>query len=194
MSGTDMSWCLINSLPSEKVRVLTSEANDDHWGQQRRGRGIQTWRCSYCMQRQRVLWHRVESSIRWAFSATLKMKYCIKTWCNCSLSIQTGATWGLNMGNPSRADFWINMICDVTSCHTLPFLGGGQVKASTDCSYDLKKKHCDILKTNTPRQKRQTGSNAEAWTEGGSELESLIRPDIECSLCVWHKLGLKGEA
>lgn len=62
---------------------------------------------------------------------------------------------------------------------------GGQVKASTDCSYDLKKKtHCDILKANTPIQKRQTGSNAEARTEGGSELESLIRPDIECSLCV----------
>lgn len=156
MSGTDMSWCLINSLPSEKVRVLTSEANDDHWGQQRRGRGIQTWRCSYCMQRQRVLWHRVESSIRWAFSATLKMKYCIKTWCNCSLSIQTGATWGLNMGNPSRADFWINMICDVTSCHTLSFWGGKWRQALT--ALMIKKKtlwHIENKHTKTEKTDRK---------------------------------------
>lgn len=37
MSGTDMARCLINSLPSEKVCVLKSKANDDHWGQQREG-------------------------------------------------------------------------------------------------------------------------------------------------------------
>lgn len=32
LSGTDRDRCLINSLPSEDVRVLRSEANDDHWG------------------------------------------------------------------------------------------------------------------------------------------------------------------
>lgn len=47
-------------------------------------------------------------------------------------------------------------------------------------------------KTNSLRHRSQAGRHGEAGAEGGSELESLIRPDVDCCLRVSHRRGLKG--
>lgn len=64
------------------------------------------------------------------------------------------------------------------------------VKASVVGLYDCESL-CACRKKQTHQDTRRA-QHGKAGAEGGSELVSLIRPDIECCLRVSHRLGLKG--